>query len=55
MKILIIYESRYGNGKILSGSLQELLKNRGQDAEIFSVRNLKPYSLPLADKLIGKF
>lgn len=49
MKILIIYESKYGNGKILAAGLQELLRNKSQDAEIFSVRNLKPSTLPWAD------
>jgi len=49
MKILIIYESQFGNGEKIIKELQEILNEKGQDVEIFPVRTTKPSSLPPAD------
>jgi len=49
MKTLIIYESRFGNGKKLCEKLREILINKGHDAQIFSVIDTDPKELPEAD------
>ena len=49
MKVLIIYESRFGNGKKLCEKLREILINKGHDAQIFSVTDTYPKDLPEAD------
>ena len=49
MKIIISYDSKFGNGKKVVEELQEILKEKGQDVEIFSVGDTKPEDLPTAD------
>ncbi len=49
MKIIVIYESKFGNGKKLSEELVEILKGKGQESEAFSINNVKPKNLPAAD------
>jgi flavodoxin len=52
MKINIIYESHFGNGKKIVDELLKILKNRNQDVELFSVKNITPDKLPKADLYI---
>jgi flavodoxin len=49
MKVLILYESRFGNGKKLCEQLKELFISKGHDAETFSVIDTGPGKLPEAD------
>ncbi len=49
MKINIAYFSQFGNGKKLAGELGEFLKGKGQEVEIFAVRESKPGDMPEAD------
>jgi len=49
MKILILYESRFGNGKKLSGELAEILNGKAQDAEAISIYDVRPGDLSAAD------
>ena len=49
MKIVIMYESKFSNGKKLVEELEEILKGKGQDVEIYSVRDIKPANLPSAN------
>jgi len=48
MKINIIYESRFGNGKKMLGELAQLLKDRGQEVELFRFTETDPGSIPEA-------
>jgi flavodoxin len=52
MKINIIYESHFGNGKKIVEELSKILKNKKQDVEIFSVKDTSPEKLPIADLYI---
>jgi flavodoxin len=52
MKINIIYESHFGNGKKIVDDLAVILKNRNQDVELFPVKNTSPDRLPIADLYI---
>jgi flavodoxin len=52
MKIYIIYESHFGNGKKIVDELAKILKSKKQDVELFSVKNIKPDKLPKADLYI---
>ena len=49
MKVCIAYESKYGNGKKCVEYLQNIIKAKGHDVDIFSIRNIKPDLLPEAD------
>ena len=49
MKICIAYESKYGNGKNCVEHLKNIINEKGHNTEIFSVRNIRPDSLPEAD------
>jgi len=49
MKVCIVYESKYGNGKKLVEHMQTTLSNKGHDVKTYSVRETKPDSLPNAD------
>ena len=49
MKICIAYESKYGNGKKCVEHLKNIINEKGHNTEIFSVRNIRPDSLPEAD------
>ena len=42
MKALIIYESRFGNGKKLCQQLKEIITSKGHSAETFSVIDTDP-------------
>jgi flavodoxin len=52
MKICIVYESKYGNGKKCVEYLQSIIKAKGHDVKTFSIRNIKPNLLPEADSYI---
>ncbi len=52
MRISIIYESKYGNGKICVEYLKNAFSKKGHDAQTFSVIDIKPDSLPKADLYI---
>jgi len=52
MKVCIIYESKYGNGKKCVEHLQNIISKKGHDVETSSIREIKPSSLPRADLYI---
>jgi len=52
MKVIIAYESKYGNGKKCVDYLQGVICKKGHDAKIFSIREIKPKSFPKADLYI---
>jgi len=52
MKINIIYESHFGNGKKIVDELSKILKSKNQDVELFPVNNTTPDNLPIADLYI---
>lgn len=49
MKVCVAYESKYGNGKKCVEHLQEVIAKKGHNVEAYSVREIKPKSLPQAD------
>lgn len=49
MKVCIVYESKYGNGKKCAEYLQSIIKAKGYDVNSFSIREIKPNLLPEAD------
>jgi flavodoxin len=49
MKVCITYESKFGNGKKCAHYLSGAITNKGHETEIFSIREVKPNSLPQAD------
>ena len=52
MKINIIYESHFGNGKKIVDNLTKILESKKQDVELFSVKDTSPEKLPIADLYI---
>jgi len=52
MKINIIYESQYGNGKKIVEELAVILEENGQEVDLFPVAEIKPDKLPVADLYI---
>jgi flavodoxin len=52
MKINIIYESHFGNGKKIVDELSKILKSKKQDVELFPIKNTTPEKLPKADLYI---
>lgn len=52
MKINIIYESQFGNGKKVIDELTEILKGKGQEVELFPITDIKTDELPDADLYI---
>jgi len=49
MKVDIVYESKYGNGKKCVEHLQNIINKKGHDTKLFSIRDIKPDNLPQAD------
>ena len=49
MKINIIYESQFGNGKKVVEELAVLLEEKDQEVALFPVAEIKPDKLPAAD------
>ena len=52
MKINIIYESYFDNGKKIVDGLSKILRSKNQDVELFSVKNTTPDNLRIADLYI---
>jgi flavodoxin len=52
MKVCIAYESKFGNGKKLAEHIQTTISKKGHDVETYSIRDIKPDSLPKADVYI---
>ena len=52
MKIKIIYESPFGNGKRVIDELTRILKSKDQDVESFAVNETSPKEIPPADLYI---
>jgi flavodoxin len=52
MKYVIVYWSRYGNGKRIVDYLGEKLKEKGREIEILRTEEANPTGLPAADKYI---
>jgi menaquinone-dependent protoporphyrinogen IX oxidase len=49
MKVCITYETKFGNGKKCAHYLSGAITKKGHEAEVFSIREVKPNSLPKAD------
>ena len=49
MKYVIVYWSRYGNGKKIVETLDEKLKENGNKAQVYKTDELNPASMPEAD------
>lgn len=52
MKYVIIYWSRYGNGKKIVDYLAGKLKEKGGETQIFKTNEANPTAIPEADKYI---
>jgi len=52
MKVFIVYESKYGNGKKCVEYLQSVINKKGHDVRSFSIYEIKPGSLPKPDLYI---
>ena len=49
MKVCIVYESKYGNGKKCMEYLQDVISQKGHNVEMFSIHEKEPTSVPSAD------
>ena len=49
MKYVIVYWSRYGNGKMLVTRLVETLKKKGAETELFTTDEVDPAAMSTAD------
>ncbi|UCE36825.1 MAG: flavodoxin domain-containing protein [Thermoplasmata archaeon] len=49
MKVCIAYESKFGNGEKCAHYLSGAITKIGHETEVFSIRDVKPNSLPQAD------
>lgn len=49
MKVCIVYESKYGNGKKCAHYLNGAITKKEHETEVFSIREIKPNSLPKAE------
>ena len=52
MKYVIVYWSRYGNGKKVVTHLAEKLKSKGAETQMFTTDEADPTSMPAADYYI---
>lgn len=52
MKVCILYDSKYGTGKSCMEHLGSLLNDKGNDVEIYSVKEIGPTSIPEAEAYI---
>jgi menaquinone-dependent protoporphyrinogen IX oxidase len=52
MNVSIIYESKYGNGKVAMTYLETSLRKKGYFVQLMSVHEIKPKSLPEVDLYI---
>jgi flavodoxin len=49
MKVCIAYDSKYGNGKKCVEHLSKVIRAKGHDAELLSIREVSPKALPEAN------
>lgn len=49
MKVVIAYESKYGNGRKCVELLRELIESKGHEAGSYPMNSVKPSDLPQAD------
>lgn len=49
MKIFIFYESKFGNGKLLSETLSKILNEKGAQARAYSIREVDAQNIENAD------
>ena len=52
MKCVIVYWSRYGNGKKVADALAAKLRERGGEVQLFKTDEIDPAALPEADRYI---
>jgi flavorubredoxin len=52
MKVHILYESKFGNGKKLVDYLENVISEKGHEVKSISLRDIKPKSLPQSDLYI---
>ena len=52
MKVCILYDSKYGNGKTCMEFLGSFIKDSDHEVEIYSVKEIEPSSIPEADVFI---
>lgn len=52
MRICVAYESKYGNGKKCVEFLEKIIRAKGNNTEIHSIREISPESIPEADLYI---
>jgi len=52
MKYVIVYWSRFGNGKKIVQTLEEKLQNKKAETEVFKTDEADPTSMPNADMYI---
>ncbi|KYC46906.1 MAG: flavodoxin [Candidatus Methanofastidiosum methylothiophilum] len=46
MKVCILYDSKYGTGKSCMEYLGSIIKEKGNDVDIYSVKEISPSSMP---------
>ena len=49
MKVCIVYDSKYGNGKKCMEYMQEVINNKGHNVEMFPIHEIESTSIPSAD------
>ncbi|MCC7572319.1 MAG: flavodoxin domain-containing protein [Candidatus Methanofastidiosum sp.] len=52
MKVCILYDSKYGNGKTCMEYLGSIIKDRKHEVDIYSVKKIKPTSIPESELYI---
>ena len=52
MKINIIYDSKYGNGRKLCGYIKQVLEDKGHSADMYFIKKTKAKDMPEADLYI---
>ena len=49
MRANVAYESKFGNGKQCAPRMAEMIRERGAEVQVFSVREARPGSIPAGD------
>ena len=52
MKVHILYESKFGNGKKCVDYLENVISEKGHEVKTISIRDIKPNSIPQSDLYI---
>jgi flavorubredoxin len=52
MKVCILYDSKFGTGKTCMEYLGSIIQDKGNDVDIYSVKEISPNSVPDADLYI---